>query len=54
MRNAWLQDNRPVMVGMIAASPDGEGFNAYFEHFSIKHLPDLRRAKWQKEDAQNH
>lgn len=46
MRNAWLQDNRPVMVGLMAASPDGEGFEANFEHFSIKHLPDQRRAEW--------
>ncbi len=46
MRNAWLQDNHPVMVGIMAASPDGNGFNAKFEDFSIKHLPDLRRLKW--------
>lgn len=26
MRNCWMQDNTPVMVGMMAASPDGEGF----------------------------
>lgn len=50
MRNAWLQDNHPVMVGMMGASPDGDGFEANFEHFSIKHLPDLRRLQWLKEN----
>lgn len=46
MRNCWLQDNTPVMVGMMAASPDGDGFKATFEHFRIKHLPDRRRLDW--------
>lgn len=46
MRNCWLQDNTPVMVGMMAASPDGDGFKATFEHFKIKHLPDRRRLDW--------
>lgn len=46
MRNCWMQDNTPVMVGLMAASPDGDGFKAKFEHFSIKHLPDLRRQEW--------
>lgn len=46
MRNAWLQDNTPVMVGVMGASPDGNGFRARFEDFSIRHLPDLRRAEW--------
>lgn len=46
MRNCWLQDNTPVMVGMMAACPDGEGFKACFEHFQIKHLPDQRRLEW--------
>lgn len=46
MRNCWLQDNAPVMVGMMAASPDGDGFKATFEHFKIKHLPDRRRLDW--------
>lgn len=49
MRNAWLQDNHPVMVGLMAASPDGDGFNASFEHFNIQHLPDQRREEWLKE-----
>ncbi len=46
MRNAWMQDNIPMMVGVMAASPDGEGFEATFEHFSVKHLPDQRRLEW--------
>lgn len=46
MRNAPLQDNTPVMVGLMAACPDGEGFNAVFENFKVKHLPDQRRLKW--------
>ncbi len=46
MRNAWMQDNIPMMVGVMGASPDGEGFEAKFEHFSVKHLPDARRLKW--------
>lgn len=50
MRNAWLQDNRPVMVGIMGACPDGNGFTAKFENFSVKHLPDLRRVQWLKEN----
>lgn len=46
MRNAHLQDNSPVMVGLMAACPDGNGFNAVFENFSVKHLADQRRLKW--------
>ncbi len=52
MRNAHLQDNTPVMVGLMAACPDGKGFDAKFENFSVKHLPDLRRLKWLKENAE--
>jgi len=50
MRNAWLQDNTPVKVGLMAACPDGHGFTATFEHFSVKHLPDLRRLEWLKKN----
>lgn len=46
MRNCWLQDNTPVMVGMMAACPDGNGFKATFSDFKIKHLPDQRRMEW--------
>ena len=46
MRNCHLADNTPVMVGMMAACPDGKGFEARFEEFKITHLPDLRRLEW--------
>ena len=51
MRNAWLQDNRPVMVGVMAACPDGNGFTAKFENFSISHLPDARRVQWLEKNS---
>ena len=46
MRNAHMQDNTPIRVGLMGASPDGTGFNATFEHFQVKHLPDARRLEW--------
>ena len=46
MRSAWMQDNTPGQVGLMAASPDGQGFQASFEHFQVKHLPDQRRVEW--------
>ncbi|MDX8571559.1 DUF1349 domain-containing protein [Elizabethkingia sp. HX QKY] len=52
MRNSYLQDNTPVMVGLMGASPDGKGFLAKFENFSVKHLPDQRRLKWLKENQE--
>ena len=42
----YLAQYKPVMVGMMAASPDGDGFKALFEDFTVKHLPDLRRLEW--------
>ena len=48
-RNAPLQDNSPAMIGLMAACPDGNGFEARFENFSVKHLPDQRRLEWLKE-----
>ena len=51
-RNAPLQDNHPVMVGLMAASPDGQGFEAKFENFTVKHLPDERRVIWLKNHAE--
>jgi len=50
MRNAYLKDNTPVQVGFMAASPDGKGFKATFENFSVKHLPDQRRLEWLKKN----
>lgn len=52
MRNAWMQDNIPMQVGLMAACPDGDGFKARFEHFSVKHLPDRRRLQWLKDNAE--
>jgi regulation of enolase protein 1 (concanavalin A-like superfamily) len=46
MRLAHFPDNVPVMAGMTAASPDGDGFRAHFEDFSITYLPDQRRQEW--------
>lgn len=46
MRTCWLQDNCPVMVGLMGACPDGTGFEAIFEDFQVKHLPDARRLEW--------
>jgi regulation of enolase protein 1 (concanavalin A-like superfamily) len=45
----YLAQHKPVMVGMMAASPDGNGFKATFEAFKVKHLPDLRRLEWLEE-----
>ena len=51
MRNAWMQDNHPVMVGIMGACPDGNGFTARFEEVTIKHLPDLRRLQWLEKNS---
>jgi len=49
-RITYLKENHPVMVGLVAACPDGNGFEAKFEHFQVKHLPDQRRAEWLKKN----
>ena len=49
---AFLPNNQPVMVGMMAASPDGHGFKALFESFSVKHIPDPRRLNWLKNNGE--
>ena len=51
-RTAYLKDNHPVMVGLMAACPDGNGFVAKFEHFQVKHLPDQRRVEWLKRNKE--
>lgn len=48
IRTCYLEDNCPVQVGIMGASPDGEGFEAIFENFEVKQLPDLRRLEWAK------
>ena len=45
-RTCYLKDNCPVQVGLMGASPDGNGFEAIFEHFNVKTLPDQRRLQW--------
>ena len=45
-RLAYFPNNSPVMVGIMAASPDGDGFNAVFEDFVLKQLPDQKRMEW--------
>lgn len=52
MRNAWMQENIPMKVGVMGACPDGSGFNARFENFTVKHLPDQRRLQWLKANAE--
>ena len=46
MRNAWMEANRPVKIGMMAASPDGDGFDVTFSDFTVTHLPDAVRTQW--------
>ena len=48
MRTAWMADGVPVKVGLMAASPDGDGFDVKFSDFSVRHLPDARRLEWLK------
>ncbi|MDE6403774.1 MAG: DUF1349 domain-containing protein [Muribaculaceae bacterium] len=52
MRNAWLEANHPVKIGMFAACPDGNGFKATFSDFTVKHLPDKVRTDWLKNNAE--
>ena len=52
MRNAWMEANRPVKIGMMAACPDGDGFNVTFSDFSVRHLPDKVRSDWLKNNAE--
>ena len=48
MRTLWMRDNCPLQVGLVAACPDGKGFKARFYDFKVKHLPDMRRVEWLK------
>ena len=52
MRNAWLQANHPVRIGMFAACPDGDGFKATFSDFKVTHLPDAVRTEWLEKNAE--
>lgn len=51
MRNAWMEANHPVRIGMFAACPDGEGFKATFSDFKVTHLPDTVRTRWLENNA---
>ena len=51
MRNAWVEANHPVKIGMFAACPDGDGFKARFSNFKVTHLPDKLRTDWLKNNA---
>ncbi|BDD00280.1 DUF1349 domain-containing protein [Persicobacter psychrovividus] len=46
---SYLPEQVPVKVGMMAASPDGDGFEATFKDFKVKHLADERRLEWLKD-----
>ena len=52
MRNAWIEANHPVKIGMFAACPDGDGFKASFSDFKVTHLPDKVRTDWLKANAE--
>ncbi len=52
MRNAWMEANRPVKIGMMAACPDGDGFKVTFSDFKVTHLPDKVRTDWLKNNAE--
>jgi uncharacterized protein len=49
---AYFPEQKPAMVGMMAASPDGDGFNAVFENFKIVHQPDTRRLEWLEQNKE--
>lgn len=51
MRNAWVEANHPVKIGMFAACPDGNGFKASFSDFKVSYLPDKVRSEWLKNNA---
>ena len=46
LRLAYFPANKPVKVGLMAASPDGGGFEAKFNDFKVKQLPDTTRTHW--------
>lgn len=54
MRTCWMEDNCPLKVGVMAASPEGNGFDASFREFKVTHLPDIRRQKWVAEQTGIH
>lgn len=53
MRNAWVEANHPVKIGMFAACPDDNGFKASFSDFKVTHLPDKIRSEWLEKNTAN-
>ena len=53
MRNAWVEANHPVKIGMFAACPDGNGFKASFSDFKVTHLPDKVRSEGLENNTAN-
>lgn len=51
IRTCYFEDNCPVQVGIMGASPDGNGFEAVFENFKVTQLPDQRRMEWANKSA---
>lgn len=48
INTVYFPEFKTVQVGMMASSPDGNGFAVTFEDFKITHLPDQRRLEWLK------
>ena len=46
--NAWMEQNRPVKIGMLTACLDGDDFKVTFSDFRVTHLPDKVRTDWLK------
>lgn len=46
----YFPEYKTVQVGLMAASPDGNGFLASFDNFAITHLADKRRLEWLKDN----
>lgn len=40
------------LMEVLSASPDGKSFNATFEYFKVKHLPDQRRLEWLEKNVE--
>lgn len=52
MRNAWIEANHSLKIGMFAACPDGDGFRVMFSDFTVTHLADKVRSEWLKNNAE--
>lgn len=45
-RTTWVDEYAFIKVGMMGASPGGEGFKAVFKDFKVKHLANRERLEW--------